>query len=243
MKNKHPLAINILKIQEYDFSKTKLDEVVFFEWLVIKRISFGTDTFYYQQRRITEEIGIKRTRLETIRTTFLGYGLVIEHSIIYNTVNYTVSLEFIKKFIDAGVKKEFQKPKFLNLGKLHFNTEKPISKNERKKIDDLISRLNDLFNKRRKIYSDKNDEIEYTYSSLPINEKSYKYLLRLKSVYDNETIENGFTSYCDNVIMFKDRIVKSNMINHFSSYDLFSKKFPVFEKYLFSFNQDYSIKK
>jgi len=243
MKNRHPLAVNIIKLQEYDFTKTKLDEVVFFEWLVIKRISFGSETFFYQQRRIIEEVGIKRTRLDTIRGRFQEYGLLIDYGSVYNTCNYTVNIEFIKNFIDVGVKKEFQKPKVLNIEKLDFKKEKPLSKKELKKVKFLTSNLNDLFNKRREIFSDDDNEIKYTYTSMPINEKSYKQLFKLNSVYDIKTIENSFTAYCDEVIKYKDSIVKSNMINHFSSYDFMTERFEVFERYLHFFNLNYSIKK
>ena len=119
-------------------NQTKLDEIVFFEWLVIKRISFGTDTFFYQQRRVTEEIGIKRTRLETLRKLFINLGLVVEYGNVFNTATYTVSLVFIANFIKYGVKKEFQETRSLNIDKLHFNTKKPLSIKDRKKIKNLF---------------------------------------------------------------------------------------------------------
>jgi hypothetical protein len=242
MKNRHPLAINILKMQEYDFSKTKLEEIVFFEWLVIKRISFGTDTFFYQQRRVTEEIGIKRTRLETLRKVFEKLGLVVDHSNVFNTTTYHVSLIFVNNFIKYGVKKEFQKPKSLNIDKLHFNTKKPISVGDRKKIKSLLADLNEVYNKRRKIYNDNNIEQEYTFTGLPVNEKSYKQLNELSKVYEKEVIKNSFISYCDEVIVDKDRVVKANMTNHFSSYDFITERFEVFEIHLHRYNLYYSIK-
>jgi hypothetical protein len=243
MKNRHPLAINILKLQEYNFSETKLDEVVFFEWLVIKRISFGTDTFFYQQRRITEELGIKRTRLETLRKLFINIGLVVEYGNVFNTATYTVSLQFIETFIKYAVKKEYQKTKTLNIDKLHFNTKKPISIKDRKKIKFLLDDLNEVYNSRREIYNDKNIDQEYTYTGLPINEKSYKQLNELSKVYSDEIIRNSFVSYCDEVITYKDRVVKANMTNHFSSYDFTTERFEVFERHLHNYNINYSIKK
>jgi hypothetical protein len=241
MKNRHPLAINILKIQEYDFSKTKLEEIVFFEWLVIKRISFGTDTFFYQQRRITEELGIKRTRLETLRKLFVSLGLVVEYGNVFNTATYTVSLVFINNFIKYGVKKEFQKPKSLNIDKMHFNTKKPLSIKDRKKIKCLLNDLNEVFNERREFYNNKNNEKEFTDTGLPVNEKSYQQLNQLCKVYENGVIRNSFISYCDDVIVYKDRIVKANMTNHFSSYDFTTERFEVFERHLNNYNLHYGI--
>ena len=243
MKNRHPLAINILKLQEYNFNKTKLDEVVFFEWLVIKRISFGTDTFFYQQRRITEELGIKRTRLETLRKLFINIGLVVEYGNVFNTATYTVSLQFVETFIKYSVKEEYQKNKILNIDKLHFNTKKPIIEKDRKKIKLLIDDLNEIFNNRREIYNNKNEDQEYTYTGLPVNEKSYKQLNELHKVYENKIIKNSFTSYCDEVIVYKDRVVKANMTNHFSSYDFMTERFEVFERHLNNYNLHYAIQK
>lgn len=243
MKNRHPLAFNILKLQEYNFKKTKLDEVVFFEWLVIKRISFGTDTFFYQQRRITEELGIKRTRLETLRKLFVNLGLVIEYGNIFNTVTYTVNLLFIDNFIKYGVKEEYQNEKSLNIDKLHFNTKKLISKKDRNKIKLLLNDLNEIFNDRRKTYNNENSDKEFMLTGLPVNEKSYQQLNTLCKVYENEIIKNSFISYCDEVILYTDRIVKANMTNHFSSYDFVTERFEVFEKHLHNYNLNYAIHK
>jgi len=243
MKNRHPLAINILKIQEYDFSKTKLEEIVFFEWLVIKRISFGTDTFFYQQRRVTEEIGIKRTKLETLRKDFVKLGLVVEYGNVFNTATYTVSLIFVNNFIKYGVKKEYQKPKSLNIDKLHFNTKTPLAPKDRKRIKSFIDDLNEIYNSRREIYNTKNNDQEYTYTGLPVNEKSYQQLNELCKVYENEVIRNSFISYCDEVITYKDRVVKANMTNHFSSYDFITERFEVFERHLHYYNLNYVVHK
>lgn len=243
MKNRHPLAINILKLQEYNFKITKLDEVVFFEWLVIKRISFGTDTFFYQQRRITGEVGIKRTRLETVRKLFIKLGLVFENGNVFNTGTYTVNLQFIENFIKYAVKEDYQKTKTLNIGKLHFNTKKPISARDRNKIKLLIDDLNFLFNKRREVYNKNNIDKEFMSTGLPVNEKSYQQLNELCKVYENEIIKNSFISYCDEVIVFKDRVVKANMTNHFSSYDFITERFEVFERHLHNYNLNYAFHK
>lgn len=39
VKDKHPLSINILKLQRYNFNFLKCEEVVFFEFLVVKGAS------------------------------------------------------------------------------------------------------------------------------------------------------------------------------------------------------------
>jgi hypothetical protein len=243
MKNTHPFAINILKLQEYDFTKTSIDEVVFFEWLVIKRKSFKEETFYYQQRRVTEEIGIKRSRLETIRNNFEEMGLILDHASIYNTLYYTVNLEFVKNFIATGVKKEFQKPKIKEIEKVNFDGEKQLSAKELEKVNLLKFLMNTCYNERRQIHNKMNVDLLYLETSLPMNDKSYRQLNQLQRSYDDNAIINSFESYCDDAINYKGKIFKSHMVNHFSSYDHAGKKFSVFERHLQTYNDYYTRKK
>ena len=243
MKNRHPFAINILKLKEYNFDITKIEEVVFFEWLVIKRISFGSDEFFYQERRVIEEVGIKRTRLKTTKDFFCSLGLGFDTCNMFNTGTYNVNIGFIKGFIDHAIKEEYRKSKFESICNYHFKTDKPLSRNDKKNVELLIDELNEVYNKRRRMHSDKSESIEYAYTGLPINERSYKQLNELQKVYDDNIIINSFTSYCDEVIIYKDRVVKVNMTNHFSSYDFVTKKFEVFERHLHNFNLNYIVKK
>lgn len=242
MKNRHPLAINLLKLQEYDFNKITIEEVIFFEWLVIKRISFGSDTFYYSQKNIICEIGIKRTKLETTKRKLLALGLEEFHSEIYNTLNYIVSLQFIKNFIDKAVKDDFKKDRWYNITKLQWTKNKPVKKKELYKLDMLIDLLNRTYNRRRERYNEQNRDQELQYTEIPVNEKSYRQLLELTKRYeDDRVIENSFIAYCDAILNSKEKVV-SNMTNHFSSYDSLDKSFKVFEFYLNIYNQNYSVK-
>lgn len=45
------------------------------------------------------------------------------------------------------------------------------------------------------------------------------------------------------VITYKDRVVKANMTNHFSSCDFITERFEVFERHLNNYNLHYSIVK
>ncbi|RNI29777.1 hypothetical protein EFA69_09570 [Rufibacter immobilis] len=75
-KEFNPLAINILRLQNYtDFFD--LSEVVLFEWLMVKASSFkNLVEFYYSIRRIAEETKIRKAQLSTIIKKFEMLGII-----------------------------------------------------------------------------------------------------------------------------------------------------------------------
>ena len=73
----HPLAINIIKLQRYNFEFLSCEEVVFFEYIVIKGKSFGKiDSFFHSTSTITKETGIKKHSLKTIISSFEKHGII-----------------------------------------------------------------------------------------------------------------------------------------------------------------------
>ena len=75
-KEFNPLAVNILRLQNYT-SFFDLSEIVFFEWLMIKASSFKNQhEFYYSVRRIADETKIRKAQLATIIKKFEGLGII-----------------------------------------------------------------------------------------------------------------------------------------------------------------------
>lgn len=74
--DKNPMAINILKLQRYNFDFFSLEEVVFFEYMVIKAKSFGYVPFFHSTATIAKETGIKRAKLDSILAKFKKLGLI-----------------------------------------------------------------------------------------------------------------------------------------------------------------------
>ena len=74
-KDKHPLAINIKKLQRYNYNYFCCEEVILFEYLVVKGKSFKFKPFYHSSETIFKETGIKKHSLNTILKRFkeLGY--------------------------------------------------------------------------------------------------------------------------------------------------------------------------
>lgn len=76
VKDKNPMSINILKLQRYNFKYFSLEEVVFYEYLVIKAQSFGFKQFYHSTATIENETGLKRHKLDSIIAKFKKNGIL-----------------------------------------------------------------------------------------------------------------------------------------------------------------------
>lgn len=75
-EDKNPTCVNILKLQRYNFKFFSLEEVVFFEYLVVKAKAFGFGQFYHSTETISGETGIKRTKLDSIIGKFGQLGIL-----------------------------------------------------------------------------------------------------------------------------------------------------------------------
>lgn len=75
--DKHPLAINIIKFQRYNFDFFSCEEVVLFEYLAVKGMSFKKlNEFYHSTTTITRETGIKKHSLNSILSRFQQLGIL-----------------------------------------------------------------------------------------------------------------------------------------------------------------------
>lgn len=75
-KDKNPMAVNIQKLQRYNFNFFSLEEVIFFEYLVIKGKAFQFKQFFHSSATIAKETGIKRNKLDTIISRFVELNLI-----------------------------------------------------------------------------------------------------------------------------------------------------------------------
>ena len=62
-----PLCTNVLRVHDYLLTP---DELIIFDSLVVKAISFHYKRFFYSQKRIEKETRVKRTRYEAIIKKF-----------------------------------------------------------------------------------------------------------------------------------------------------------------------------
>lgn len=91
-----PLSVNILRLHFYLLQP---DEVVLFDWFIVKQISFKYSEFYYSQARIEKETRIKRSRQNAIISHFKELGFLsaevrgnraIRGKVSYFSVNFAV---------------------------------------------------------------------------------------------------------------------------------------------------------
>ena len=231
MTMKHPLATNFKKLLQYDFGVTKLDEVIFFEWLIVKQKSFGDgNPFFYQNRRVIEELGIKRNRLKSIKSKFLDYGLNIHCTGLLNTTHYLVEYDFIEQFIKNHVKHEEQYEMIKNIRFLNFKGENNITKYEREQVIQFIQILNKICKSRKTFHRDfGNIKDDLSEVELPYNGKSIYQLHLLCKRYSKEVIVQTFGYFIDAMLLKEDDT--PHYLNNFSSYDAQKDGFPVFDHY------------
>lgn len=107
---KMPLCTNIMRLQAYLFSP---DEVILFDWFIVKQVAFKYQEFHYSQARIEKETRIKRTRQDSIISYFEEMGFlsskVKENKITHGRVRYfKVSFQALMelKLLSEIIKKE-----------------------------------------------------------------------------------------------------------------------------------------
>ena len=249
-----PLCVNTIRIQNYLLPP---DEVIMFDWLLIKSISFGYVEFHYSQSRIEKEIRIKRTRQDKIISLFqeLKFLTVSVKEFSYSkgrVKHFHVSFDVLS---DKDVLSEIIDSEssifnnFISFMEYHSSEQKKITK--RSKKDEVVSNdnsdtvyktMNDTYVRRIKMYN--NGELTNekpkrlkSQTQLQSNRIINKRLNLLNKKYDVNTIINSFTAYTDAV--FKGEEHPDNFMNLFLSYNEIDDSWTVFDVYLNKFNLNY----
>lgn len=111
-----PLCVNIQRLKDYLLAP---DEVMFFDWLIIKQRYFKYKPFFYQAERILKETRIKRRSLERIVKRFSAMEILVASvcgkpngvgATMYYYVDFTKIIDRLSEIIDADsdASKEFQ---------------------------------------------------------------------------------------------------------------------------------------
>lgn len=102
-KDKHPLAINILKLNRYNYDFFNCEEVIFFEYMVVKGMAFKKQKeFYHSSETIRQETGIKKHSLKSIIRRFTDLGIISTEikgmpRVKFFTVHYPKIVDLIPK--------------------------------------------------------------------------------------------------------------------------------------------------
>ncbi|BCI64889.1 hypothetical protein [Coprobacter secundus] len=248
-----PLCINIIRLQSYLLAP---DEVVLFDWFVVKQTSFKYKEFHYSQARIEEETRIKRTRQNVIVSKFKELGFLSSQvrenketrgRVNYFKVNFEVlaDKDVLSEIInenEAIFKNFMQYMKYLSSEQRKSLKSKKDDSFDKERAEHIYKLLNETYEKRRIMYNDgdlteKKPQRAKSKTQLQRNKPIEKKLIRLSQSYNNNAICHAFTAYTDSV--FKGEKFPENFMNYFLSYDDTTDSFKVFEYYLNYFNLHY----
>lgn len=134
----NPLAVNIIKLQRYNFKFFSLEEVVMFEYLIVKARAFKFKEFYHSSATIEKETGIKKSKLNSIlhrfkRIKILNITVKGRPQVKYFKVDFKKIYSLLNKIY--GNEKE--KP-FAEIRKLLTDFYKPLAENSLEKNNKRI---------------------------------------------------------------------------------------------------------
>lgn len=253
-----PLCCNILRLQSYLLAP---DELILFDWLVVKQISFRYKPFHYSQMRVEDETRIKRTRQEAIIAKFKEWGIiqveVRQNEVTKGQVRYFSVL--FKQLSDNSVLGKIISPTallYINFRQylLYHSEQQNLVLNPHQKEDDAdVSDAEEAYQMLNRIYDERRimfNEGELTGGVVPERLKSHtqlqynktiaKRLQRLLRRYEGDAIRNAFVAYVDNMLAGEDYLVPNNQMAFFLSYNKEEEAFNVFDYYLNKFNLSYS---
>ena len=251
-----PLCINVIRLQSYLLAP---DEVILFDWFVVKQVAFKYQDFHYSQARIEEETRIKRTRQNMIISLFKEMGFLTSQvrenketrgRVSYFKVDFEIlaNKDNLSEIIDA---KTALFKDFLKYTKYLSSEQKKAVKPQKKDVfdantaDRIYNLLNSTYEERRIMYNkgeltSKKPDRAKSATQLQRNKTIERKLARLSQTYDDNAICHSFAAYTDSV--FKEEKAPENFINYFLSYDDTTEAFGVFEYYLNNFNLNYGYK-
>lgn len=253
-----PLCTNVLRVHDYLLTP---DELIIFDSLVVKAISFHYKRFFYSQKRIEKETRVKRTRYEAIIKKFEEMGFLqtyvdkmpnSEGQIRYFYVNFPKLAEeevlvklvrekstlfgAMRAYMEYHADEEFKAlcPSAVK--------EKPKKNQEEKRIEEIRVMLEETLNERREMYNNGKLDIKPTRKLHPttvvLTNQQKQSFLDLETRYGFESIHQAFIAYCDEVL---EKVCKpKNLFNYFLTRDRFHHDYSIFINSLNSYMIKYS---
>ena len=255
MKNdKHPLAVNIIKYQRYNFAFLNCQEIVLFETLlVLGGISFKNKEFFHSTQTLSDKTGIKKHSINKILSRFKGLGF-IEYQIkgMPKVKHITVLWENIFEQLPDFYQPNENDKQYDDIIKLFIeyfqpltdtNKEKNINKNTNENIkiektanataEEHISILegefNEIFNNRVNKYNKQFPSNKKEPISINFHENDSLKINTALNKYPKNELLNSFSKYCDELLL-GNVSVKKTLIGYFLKEE--GHNFPVIERYL-----------
>lgn len=252
-----PLCVNVLRLLEYRLAP---DELILFDWLVVKQIAFKYKPFHYSQARVEEETRIRRTRQEVIIKQFSELGFlktdIRVNSVTRGRVRY-YSVDF-KVLADEDILMEIisQQSSLFDGFKAYFVYHSKMQKKSREEVlkpaaslnrevaDRIYRLLNTTYANRCLYYNEgglNNNQKPKRLKSvtqLQRNKPIDRKLAKLAEYYDDDSIENAFLAYVDDILTGKKE--PENLMYYFLSFDEVTDCFGVMNHYLNYFALNYT---
>lgn len=253
-----PLPSNIITLQSFR-TDCSLELINFFGWLIVKTNAYKFEKFYCSTRQITEELHIKRNRIEKLIKFFEERELIVISKGRNNTKEFIVnstelaSKENLKLFykdeviniVDKAFFKDFRAKAKKASNKKAKSTSVTLFDKYSYVTQQAFFTLEQTYNTRRKMFADDNSEIKFARTQLVRSKKILSKLQMALSIYDNniQTIDNAFTAYVDRQLSIKHEDEEGTSANDTLNYFLTISdgEMPVLNSSLEYFNNSYRI--
>lgn len=253
-----PMCVNIVRLQDYLLPP---DEVVLFDWLLVKQCYvFHHKSFYYSQRRVEKETRIGRRRFETIVQKFKEQGWLWSEVAPSGTrrsavrrylVFYDAIARILPKLVryDTGTYALYKSylAKMLQMSKaVGAKSTDRLPADVETEVIALKDRLQAVYESRVKQH---NDAVavglllgnKRVVDKLPFREGLQSYLRKLIEKYPTDTIEHAFVAYCDQVL--GGQLRPESFMGYFLHYNAVTDEFPIFNACLDAYVTTYSYPK
>lgn len=213
MEDIHPLSLNFKKFQRYNFEVLSIEDVIFFEYILICFVSFGYKEFYKSDIQILKDTNIKRTRLRGAKQKFESMGILsitvkkikgnppIQYY-IFNPKILLIKLEniYLKEYCESMMIYFFS---FLNNNLVYDLTE-----DDQAYINSLIFEMENIY---RSVYQLRG--IKLLNDKLTCNNYGYKGLIKLINEIGYQELLKSFENLIHNII--NGNAKPKNVLNYF----------------------------
>lgn len=252
-----PMYINVVRLRDYLLAP---DEVVLFDWLLVKQAYvFHFKPFYYSQRRVESETRIARRRFETMVRQFKDQGWlwseVRQKAPEQGPVrHYAVDYRRLRECLDQIVR--YDSPTY-EAYKTYLEQVEPMAvaaqqKNEGSAFRDAAAEVQGLEEQMQKVYQDcveryngggfteKTPSRRKLHTQIPFCHAHRVLMQRLLLTYNQYSILAAFTHYCKGVLL--EHYQPNNIVGYFLTCNQVTGDFPVVADCLNAFNLYYSMR-
>lgn len=246
-----PMCINVVRLRDYLLAP---DEVVLFDWLLVKQAYvFHFKPFYYSQRRVESETRIARRRFETMVRQFKDQGWlwseVRQKGPEQGPVrHYAVDYRRLRECLDQIVRYDSST---YEAYKTYLEQVEPMAvaaqqKNEGSAFRDAAAEVQALEEQMQKVYQDcverynggafteKIPSRRKLHTQIPFCHAHRVLMQRLLLSYNQYSILAAFTHYCKGVLL--EHYQPNNIVGYFLTCNQVTGDFPVVAECLNAFN-------